>query len=167
MFLLGRSCPSLLIGNNNRCPWSASKNNPATDGREARPESAAGEHPGREAGSWPWTSTGLGIVGTSPTPRLACLIPPEISPRLYEISLGNSASTHFLHERRDQAPLSKARQGNALGRGPPWTITLRCIMCFASHEVHPAGHGMAQRGLWTSWIPWELAVHLGEQHTPP
>lgn len=62
LFLLGRSCPSLLIGNNNPCPWSTLKNNPALGGLEVRPEAAVCEHPGKEVGSWPRTSTGAGMV---------------------------------------------------------------------------------------------------------
>lgn len=51
---------------------------------------------------------------------------------------------------------SLARQGNAMGRGPPWTITLRCIMCFASHEVHPTGHGMARGACGPGGFPGSL-----------
>lgn len=62
LFLLGRSCPSLLIGNNNPCPWSTLKNNPASEGLEGRPEAAACEHPGKEVRFWPRTSTAAGMM---------------------------------------------------------------------------------------------------------
>lgn len=81
LFLLGRSCPSLLIGNSNPCPWSTLKNNPASEELEVRPEAAACEHPGKEVGFRPQTSTGAGMVagccwgGSSPTPRSAYLLP--------------------------------------------------------------------------------------------
>lgn len=86
---VGRSCPSLLIGNNNPCPWSTLKNNPASEELEVRPEAAACEHPGKEVGFWPQTSTGAGMVagccwaGSSPTPRSAYLLPeaPKENPR--------------------------------------------------------------------------------------
>lgn len=62
LFLLGRSCSSRLISNNSPCPWSTLKNNPASRALEVRPEAAACEHPGKEVGFWPWTSTGAGMV---------------------------------------------------------------------------------------------------------
>lgn len=62
LFLLGRSCPSLLISNNNPCPWSTLKNNSALEGLELRPEAAACEHPGKEVEFWPWTATDAGMV---------------------------------------------------------------------------------------------------------
>lgn len=62
LFLLGRSCPSLLISNNNPCPWSTLKNNPASEGLEVRPEAAACEHPGKELGFWPQPAPGAGMV---------------------------------------------------------------------------------------------------------
>lgn len=80
MFLLGWSCPFLLISNNNPCPWSTPKNSPApgsrgecTWGSGQQPQAGipVGNHdcgPSHALGWWHWAHTKHSVPAcSSPT----------------------------------------------------------------------------------------------------
>lgn len=146
-----------------------------TQSQKVRPEAAASEHPGREAGSWPRTSTGPGMVAGRCCHRwhrshtevstFACSSPPKAPLDFIKFQWGMGLAN--VPCMREGTRRSLAKQSNAMGRRSPWDHHAEMHQVLCSLGCAPSQWWDGQRDPWASWTPRELAACPGEQHTPP